>query len=176
MTRCTSEFSSDLIKNFTKFPQRGVYLIAQMYLFIYLMLLSKQTKMSIRSERWAQLWLYRTTSVSPTSFFDVTQEPLCVCYPFLQLLHKADGIAECLPLLTGQRLQVQDGLRALSLEDADGLQQSLITDTKGGEVRQQLRGGGEGDISIIQLDTCNGAVHQTFRPQTMHNSSTALRT
>lgn len=117
------------------------------------MLLSKQTKMSIRSEHWAQLWLYRTTSVSPTSFFDVTQEPLCVCYPFLQLLHKADGIAECLPLLTGQRLQVQDGLRALSLEDADGLQQSLITDTKGGEVRQQLRGGGEGDISIIQLDT-----------------------
>lgn len=60
-----------------------------------------------------------------------------VSYPFLQLLHEADGIAERFPLVTSQRLQVQDGLCALGLKDSDGLQQPLITDTERSKVRQQ---------------------------------------
>lgn len=57
-------------------------------------------------------------------------------YLFLQLFHKADRVGERLSLVTGQRLQVQDGLCALGLQDADGLQQPLVTDTEGSDVRQ----------------------------------------
>lgn len=60
-----------------------------------------------------------------------------VSHPFLQLLHEADGIGERFPLVTSQRLQVQDGLCALGLKDSDGLQQPLITDTERSKVRQQ---------------------------------------
>lgn len=60
---------------------------------------------------------------------------LCCCfcfffYLFLQLFHKADGIGQRPPLVTRQRLQVQDGLRALGFENPDGLQQPLVTDVK----------------------------------------------
>ena len=51
-------------------------------------------------------------------------------YPFLQLLHKADGLGESLSLVPGQGLQVQHGLRTLGLQHPDGLQQSLVA---GGE-------------------------------------------
>lgn len=61
---------------------------------------------------------------------------LRICYLFLQLFHKANRVRECLSLVTSQRLQVQDGLCALGLQDSDGLQQPLVTDTEGSDVRQ----------------------------------------
>lgn len=61
---------------------------------------------------------------------------LRICYLFLQLFHKADRVGECLFLVTSQRLQVQDGLCALGLQDSDGLQQPLVTDTEESDIRQ----------------------------------------
>lgn len=51
-------------------------------------------------------------------------------YPRLQLLHEADGVGQRLSLVASQRLQVQDGLCALGLQDPDGLQQPLVTDRR----------------------------------------------
>lgn len=58
---------------------------------------------------------------------------------FLQLVDKADGVGERLSLVTCQRLQVQDSLRALGLEDGDGLQQPLITDVEGAKFRRERK-------------------------------------
>lgn len=56
-------------------------------------------------------------------------------YLFLQLFHKLDWVGERLPLVTSQRLQVQDGLSALGLQDSDGLQQPLVAETGCGRVK-----------------------------------------
>lgn len=58
-------------------------------------------------------------------------------YLCLELLHKADGIRQCLSLVPGQCLQIQDGLCALGLQDSDGLQQPLVTDTRESGVRHE---------------------------------------
>lgn len=63
-----------------------------------------------------------------------------VCYLFLQLFHKLNRVGERLPLVTSQRLQVQDGLSALSLQDADGLQQPLVAETEWGRVKTAVGG------------------------------------
>lgn len=58
------------------------------------------------------------------------QKSVQVCYLLLQLLHKLNRVGERLLLVTSQRLQVQDGLIALSLQDSDGLQQPLVAETE----------------------------------------------
>lgn len=55
---------------------------------------------------------------------------LRVCYLSLQLFHKLNRAGERLPLVASQRLQVQDGLCALGLQDSDGLQQPLVAETE----------------------------------------------
>lgn len=84
-----------------------------------------------------------------------------VCYLFLQLFHKLNGVGERLPLVMSQRLQVQDGLSALSLQDSDGLQQPLVAETEWRHVKTAV--GRTGPVALFNLTLENCAAHQTFR-------------
>lgn len=65
---------------------------------------------------------------------------LRVCYLSLQLFHKLNRVGERLPLVASQRLQVQDGLCALGLQDSDGLQQPLVAETERCHVKTAVDG------------------------------------
>lgn len=60
-----------------------------------------------------------------------TDAYICVCtemtpHLLLKLVHEGNGVGQGLLLVASQCLQIQDGLGSLSLQHADGLEQSLI--------------------------------------------------